>query len=240
MSKSILEALAASNFLATDSQVESLASLAADGQRAGGTYLSVLVAHVKGVLSEAKRKPGPSAQLSAIDAQQERLYPHVLKGVAPEGVEQDERNRLAIFARTAASDLRHYVKAGGDIRKLEPAEVRKHVLRSEGKEVPTGTRAERAFSRAQTALVSTAQRIAKTDPEEALSRLRAAMGRIEEAIDQIEHAEKPAKGKRTRKAKAATKAAPPMRHRAPVGGARVTGARLVKTPASPPAESTFG
>lgn len=236
MSKSILEALAASNFLATDAQVESLASLASSGQRAGNTYLSVLVAHVKDTLSGAKRKPGRDAQLGAIDKVQEHLYPHILKGVAPEEVEQDERNRLAIFARTAASDLRHYVKQGGDVRKLEPAEVRKNVLRSEGKEVPTGTRAERAFSKAQATLASTAERIARTDPEEALARLRAAIGRMEEVIDKIEHAEP--KGKRTRKAKTARKVAP-MAHRPPVGGARVVGTTLVKTPGSN-APTTFG
>lgn len=236
MSKSILEALADSKFLATDAQVESLASLAAEGQQASGTYLSVLTAHVIKALAKVKRAT-KAAQLATVDKVQEHLYPHILKGVAPANVEQDERNRLAIFARTAASDLRHFVRMGGDARKLDPAEVRKHVLRSEGKEVPTGTRAERAFSRAQLAIASSAKRIARTDPEEALARLRAAMGKLEEVIDEIEHAEKPAKGKR--KAKQAAKVAP-MSHRPPVGGARVVGANLVKTPGPGGAPTTFG
>jgi hypothetical protein len=218
MSRNILEAIVAAKFLATESQVEQLAGLVAVGQRAGGTYLGVLVAHVQEAFSDRGRKPSVDATLAVLDSTHEHLYAHVLKGIGNEEMPAPERNRRATFARTAASDLRYFVQKGGDVRKLDPAEVSKAQLRKIGRAVPTGTRAERSFVRSFDALVRATRRIARTQPDEAVERARQAIADLEALVEELEAGEQPAPRRRKR-----------------AESPRVTRARLHRTPAAPPA-----
>lgn len=224
MPRTILEAIVAANYVATDAQVEQLAGLVVTGQRAGGTYLGVLVAHVQQAFSGRGRKPSNEAALAVVDSTHEHLYAHVLKGVGDETMPQPERNRRSTFARTAASDLRYFVQKGGDVRKLDPAAISKAQLRKVGRSVPTGTRAERSFSKSFEVLVRSAQRIARTQPDEAVERARQAIADLEALVEQIEAGEAEQGRKATRK-QATRKQAEP----------RITRARLQRTPANAPA-----
>lgn len=159
-----LEAIAQADYLATDDQLTQLARIAAEGRQAGGTYLRVLFAHVRAVLSK-KRKPSRKTQVEVVDEINTRLYEHVLKGVGPEDLEVNERNRRATFARTNASTLRHFAKKGRKpILALETAEVTKTKLRQLSGSVPAGTRTERVLNRSEDGFVRNATRLAKSDP----------------------------------------------------------------------------
>jgi hypothetical protein len=185
-----LEAIAKVEFVATDAQVEQLAGIAADGRQAGGTYLKVLVAHVRAALT-GKRKPSRSAQRAAVDETHKRLYEHVMRGVGPTDLEQAERNRRATFARTAASTLRHYAKRG-DLRTLEPAEVTKAKLRGRTR-VPAGTRSERVMTRTADTFVRLVQRVAKADPAAARKRIAAMQSQLTKLLFAIGDKKPPAK-----------------------------------------------
>lgn len=161
----VVDAIARSHYIATDAQVETLASLVADGKKASGTYLNVLVAHV---LEEIGRRKLSRKQIrEAVTVVNDRLYPHVLKGVGPDDMNPKERNRRATFARSACADLRKFIRKGGDIRKQELGKISKHVLRTYGERVPTGTRTERAFARASDSVLRSVRRIGQGDQKKA-------------------------------------------------------------------------
>lgn len=181
MTKSIVEAIAAAKFLASEEQVAALAGVVAVGVEAGTTYLSVLVAHVQAAL-KSKRKPSTKVATGAVDDVHKRLYEHVLVGVGPAEMERKERDRKANFARSTAADLRHYIKVGGDVRSLEAGEVRKGMLRAYGRVVPTGTRTERVIAKALGSFERTVQRIAKNDAGEARAQIEAAREKLDELM----------------------------------------------------------
>ena len=200
--QAVVEAIARAKFIATDVQVESLAALVADGKKANSTYLSVLVAHTQNELS-GKRKISRSTVKGLLKVVHDRFYPCVLKGVSAEGMDAKERNKKATFARTCASDLRHYIGRGGDIRKLEPGEVRKHKLRSYGRRVPTGTRAERSFVRAESAVLRAAKKIARDNPSKARKQIKAMQSELQTFLRKLTKA--PAKRKQIQKKRAAVR-----------------------------------
>lgn len=214
----ILEAILKADFLATEQQVQNLASVVVEGHSAGGTYCKVLVAHCLAEVA-GKRKPDKAAQVAIVDAVHMKLYAFVLLGVGPQEMDAEERNRRATFARTAASDLRAFVRRGGQLRDLDPFTVTKHSLRSHGVRVPRGTRtrAQRSFERSVAAISRAAVRIAKTDARDARKRLETARAAIDKLLAQL--------GKQAKTA-----------HRSrPASPARVTSARgLVRQPVAQP------
>lgn len=180
MSKTVLEAIAAAKFIATDAQVEALASVVVNGNEAKGTYLQVLTAHVlHDIEKRKKRRLTNKAARAAVSAAHDRLYAFVLKGVGPEDIDQPERNRRSTFARTAASALRKYVARGGDLRELNPGEISKAKLRGEVEAVPTGTRTERSVARSGDSFVRSIERLAKTNRAKARTRLEAMRERLD-------------------------------------------------------------
>lgn len=185
-----LEAIAKAEFVATDAQVEQLAGIAAEGRQAGGTYLNVLVAHVRAALP-GKRKSSPAAQRAAVDEIHKRLYEHVMRGVGPGDLPQAERNRRATFARTAASTLRHYAKRN-DLRALVPGEVTKAKLRGRVR-VPAGTRTERVMTRTADAFVRMVRRVAKADPVAARKRITALQSQLTKLLFAIGDKKQPVK-----------------------------------------------
>lgn len=199
-----LEAIAKVDFVATDAQVEQLAGIAAEGRQAGGTYLNVLVAHVRAALP-GKRK-SPTVQRAAVDEIHKRLYEHVMRGVGPGDLPQAERNRRATFARTAASTLRHYAKRN-DLRALVPGEVTKAKLRGRVR-VPAGTRTERVMTRTADAFVRMVQRVSKADPAAARKRIAAMQSQLTKLLFAIGDKKPAAKVEKTKAAMRKAKTTP--------------------------------
>lgn len=179
----ILESIIKAKFLADEKQVESLAGIVGEGINASGTYLSVLVAHtIEAVGSKRKSR---DTHLGAVDEIHNRFYPAVCRGVGPPEMETPERNRRATFARSAASDLRYFIKQGGDVRTLDPATVAKNKLRAEGKEVPTGTRTERSLTKAAATWERAVRRLAKKDAEAARKEIIDQQAHLEALLEEI-------------------------------------------------------
>jgi hypothetical protein len=183
------------NFLATDDDVERLAREFRDAQALGrstaGTYLKILLAAVQVALTgkpvlRAPRGPAPvlddilkAEHREALEAQHERLYAAVLRGaVTPDiepgdGLKPDEarrraieRNRRTNYARTAASTLRAYIRAGGDVRRVAVPAASKGSLAARTSPAPQA-------------------------PEEAVKRrVHAAAGRLTAAVEELAQVDK--------------------------------------------------
>lgn len=194
--QSIVETIVAANFMADATQVERLAGTVVEGQAADGTYLRVVLAHMQANLGKpqrGRRRAAPDAHAAEVvlDGIHENLYASVLKGVGPEDLATNERNRRATFARSAASTVRYFIRNGGDVRTVEVATATKNGLRKavqpESEAPAEGeTRTERAFRKAQDALVASAQRLlARGDPDIARERIEAAMDALEALLDAV-------------------------------------------------------
>lgn len=202
MNVAVIDTIAKAHFLATVAQVEQLASVIYTGKRGGNTYLAVVLAHLKDALPK-RAKPGKRPTLKAIDKVHAELYPAVLKGIAngDDTITDKERNRRAVFARTAASTIRGFVRNGGDIRKLDPATVTKTSMRSTGKRVPAGTRAERAVTKAADTVERTLTALAAKDPGEAHDRIEKLQSTLEDMLADVVKLEAAKRGDRKAKAK---------------------------------------
>lgn len=200
----ILESVAKAGYLASPAQVAELAGLIFTGKRGGNTYLAVVLAYTKDALPK-RSKPSKAATLKVLDKVHAELYPSVLKGVlnGATDVPDKEKNRRAIFARTAASTVRAFVKAGGDIRKLDPATVTKTSMRNYGRKVPTGTRTERAVKKAADTVERTLLALAAKDPGEAHDRIEKLQSTLEDMLGDVIKLEAERRG--DRKAKGARK-----------------------------------
>jgi hypothetical protein len=135
---SIINAIASGNYHATPKQVEELARSVQLGAQGPGTYLRILLGAcqetlpnlVKPTRGRAAPVPDLVQQLSAIDKCHAEFYPAVLRGVADQDSDEEENQRRANFARTAASTLRVFVKRGYDLRTEDVATVTKSGLRA--------------------------------------------------------------------------------------------------------------
>lgn len=177
----IITIITQSNYAATPAQVEQLAHVVVEGSTAGEVYLRVLLAHMQSKLGSPRRGK-QVAQEPVLDAIHEALYPCVLKGVGPEDMPSVERNAKATFARSMASTIRYFVRGGGDVRGLVVATVTKNGLRKAvepARDVPEGTRSERAFARAREAIVKQAASMLAADPDGARERIEALMDELE-------------------------------------------------------------
>lgn len=199
---SIVEVIALANFMADALQVERLAGAVVEGQQADSTYLRVALAHMQARLGKPARRARRAGtdvetQETVLDAIHNELYPHVLKGVGPEDLPTEERNRRATFARSAASTVRFFIRGGGDVRQVDIATATKGGLRKAvqpaAPEAPANeTRAEKSFRLAQEAVVKAAQRLlARGDPEAARQRIEGAMDALENLLLEMEE-EQPA------------------------------------------------
>lgn len=186
----ILDSIASRNYAATDAEVTALASGAASGIAAVGTYLKVLVAALQARLGSVRRAArrgvaGVDAK-GALEAEHTRLYALVLAGVGPSDLNARERNRRATFARTAASTLRAFIVANGDVRALVPADVTKSALRKAiAPPTPTaGTRIERRALQAQEALLKIVERYISQDPDLAAVFIEKCIQSLEEHLQE--------------------------------------------------------
>lgn len=152
---SIEEKIEKAHYVASEQDVELLAAahLACDEatKRTDGAYLRILIAGLQAQFGRPTRGKRKELNKADLDTQSTfladlhgKLYQAVLRGVAtnevavnPERVKPDEqRRRVALinaranFARSAASTIQSYIRAGGDIRTLVVETVTKSGLRT--------------------------------------------------------------------------------------------------------------
>lgn len=183
----IIAVIARQNYAANGEQVEQLAHLVVTGLHAGDVYLRVVLSHMQSRLGRPRRGKQAS-QEPVLDAVHAELYPSVLKGVGPEETPMGERHRLATFARSMASTVRYFIRGGGDTRGLDLSIVTKTGLRKAvqpEKAKLTGTRAERAFQRAEEGLRKALTTLARGDPEGARERLESLIDELDKVLETL-------------------------------------------------------
>ena len=186
----------------TESQVEALAHertqslMAMDGT--DGTYLRVLLNGAQAKLGPKRgRAPAKTSQIEALEVVAVPYYAAVLRGVTTPDIalgpdlEADEvqrrtreRNRRAIFARTAKSTLSTWVDEGGDLRALNVTTVTKSQLRAEVQAARSerGTTVATRIERAKATIVAA---VAHDPPEVARERLEDVIEAIQKVIDEL-------------------------------------------------------
>lgn len=196
----VLEKIVRANYAATEADVEQLAHSYLDaisqGQQAGGGYLRILIATAQSKLGTPKRRSKVDTQAHQVVLREihARFYPAVLKGITTPDIVDDptvepeearrrvlERNRRSTFARTAKSTLEAFMRAGGDVRMLDPQTITKSAVRQYAvNRAPQDGRSERAR------IVRAADRIEKalvalraSSPSEAAVLLEALLDRFE-------------------------------------------------------------
>lgn len=198
----VIEKIEASNHVATEQQIESLALNHYTSQtgvaRADGTYLKAVIVAAQSKLGKRGPRPKADAQLSVLTGVHERFYAAVLRGVttpdvaAEENLERAERQRRNLernarsnFARTAFSVLTGFIERGGDLRGLDLSTVTKGSLREFGRPELSGDPISARAIRSQEGLVRAIAQVARGDPaaarevaERAIAALRTLLATI--------------------------------------------------------------
>jgi hypothetical protein len=187
--QSLIATIVAANFMANEQQVAQLAHTVVEGLDADGTYLRVVLAHMKSQLGNPRRGKQPP-QEPVLDKVHEALYPSVLKGVGPDDMPQEERNRRANFARSAASTVRYFIRNGGDVRGVDVPTASKSGLRravqpEQGEAAEGETRTQRGFRTHAQALLAAAVRLARGDPEDARERVESLMDELDKLLTEL-------------------------------------------------------
>jgi hypothetical protein len=176
----VIETIERHNYVATVPQIEALAVQIVAGVQANGTYLKALVATCQVEMKGKRLNP-----LNVIDTVHDRFYGAVLRVVAPDGADPDERARRATFARTSASTLRRYVKAGGNLKLLIPKDVSKFSLRMMSTLPEPTDKSERIFRRARDAIIRRFKRDAKKDITHARDELVTVIEALQNVLDEV-------------------------------------------------------
>lgn len=144
--QTLIDQLTAARFVASESQIQLLASRYTNGLQTQdwvrGSYLKVLIAGTQKAAVEAGAKT-PDLLLESLNKIHEAYYAIVLRGIATpdvadaEGLDPEERttrslerNRRSNFARTAKAVLAAYIKAGGDLMRLDVTTTTKTELQA--------------------------------------------------------------------------------------------------------------
>lgn len=192
------------HYVATEAQIETLArehyTSSAAINRSNSTYLRVLIVGCQAELGHKRgRAPGPEAQMSVLEKTHDKFYAAVLRGVTTDDVQPDdkldrtergrrqlERNARSGFARSSATTVRNFIRAGGDLRGLDAPTVTKSQLQKASKpETPATDRISARISKAELALVRAVRTQARGDPELAAANLEAIMERLQLALDEL-------------------------------------------------------
>jgi hypothetical protein len=193
-----------SKYAMTEAQVENLARDIATAQDVtnGGrtTYLRVLVTHMQATLGKVKRgRPlAVQAQLEVLDTVSGRLYPAVLRGITTHDLEPApgldqveltrrsiERNRRSTFARSAKSTLGNWIKAGGDMRTLDPDTVTRDPLAAQAREARGVNGAAYTIDRHRSALYRLIEKEAEADPDAARADIESTMDALQAILDSL-------------------------------------------------------
>lgn len=188
------------NFVASESAIEALttslltAVAAAEGERR--TYLRCLVGTTIDELGASQRvrmaAPGRlseeeiAGQLAAFEKVNTRFYTAVIKAASaalPAGTEKPrELNRRTNFARTSASALRGWIRAGKDVTTLAAARVTKSALVVErpkakrARVTPAQLRAQ--IGHRAKALLADVRTLMRADRELAIGQLQSLIGQF--------------------------------------------------------------
>jgi hypothetical protein len=203
---STIDSLAKHHYVATEAQVESLAreqyTAASQVAVANSTYLRVLIAGCQAELGQRRRGPvRVDAQLELLEKVHARFYAAVMRGVTTEDIAQDEsldrtergrrqleRNRRSGFARSAATTLRNYVRAGGDLRALEVDSVSKSDLQKfvASQESPDTDKFGQRIARGEKTILNAIKQQARASPDKAVENLEALLERLQRALLELE------------------------------------------------------
>lgn len=195
------------SYVASDHDVELLAAahLACSDatKRADVSYLRILVASLQARFNGLRgRKKAPadlkehSEYLAEIHT---RLYAFVLKGVTtPEVVDEETldadtrraragvRNGRAAFARSSASTLQLYIRAGGDVRGLQVADVSKAQLRAFAKSKAPPTPRNELVLTSLKRVESEVLALAEDDADAAREVVEECMERLQKILDGLD------------------------------------------------------
>lgn len=194
----------------TDHEVELLAAahLACSeaAKRTDGSYLRILVAVLQQRFDGVKnRKRVSAADLKAhseyLAETHTRLYAFVLKGVTTPDVMDEEtldvdtrrgraavRNSRAAFARSSASTLQMYIRAGGDVRGLDVMSVSKGQLRTFAAQAAGANTPALLMSATLKRLEGQANTLAEDDPDEARTLVGDCIERLQKILDGLDAA----------------------------------------------------
>jgi hypothetical protein len=137
---SIVKTVAADDYDCTDADLSVLVATKVKAGRVdegvADTYLGVLVRRSQKAVNSSKD------YMEAIDKAHKGMYAVAKKAEITPEIEdltkkenRTERDRRTVFARTAATTLRKWVEAGGDLLALIPADVRKTALTTDAKKL---------------------------------------------------------------------------------------------------------
>ena len=202
---STIDNLAKHHYVATEAQVESLAreqyTAVSQVAVANSTYLRVLIAGCQAELGTRRRGPvKPEPQLGVLEKVHARFYAAVMRGVTTEDIAQDEtldrtergrrqleRNRRSGFARSAATTLRNYVRAGGDLRALEVDVVSKSDLQKfvASQASPDIDKFGMRIQRAEKSILNAIKQQARASPDAAAANLEALLERLQTALNEL-------------------------------------------------------
>lgn len=203
------------HYVANEHDVELLAAahLATTeaSKRTDGQYLRILVQALKSQFDGVRGKRRPTtAELENHSAfladTHTRLYVAVLRGITTPDVEDDEtltveerreraavRNNRAGFARSSASTLQMFIRAGGDVRTLDVAVVTKTSLRTWTKaNTPDATPRQDFIMSALTRLEREARTLVAEDPDEGRTVVEDCMKRLQVILDDLDKADEEA------------------------------------------------
>ena len=205
----ITKTLEANNYQATEHQVEQLAAgrfaTFASLDRTDNAYLRILAARLQaqfGAPGASRRRritiQDTTAHLACLDDVHGRLYPAILRGVTTPDIVDDEtlplpdrrermgiRNSRASFARSAASTLRTWIGAGGDIRTLEVTSIQKSVLAAwvRSQRDPDANPDVAMVGATTRRLVGEARRLMEDDPDAGRVSIEAAIAALQVLLD---------------------------------------------------------
>lgn len=208
MSTNIENKIESKHYVATEHDVELLAAahLACDEatKRTDGSYLRILVQGLQAQFNGVRNRRKPSK--ADLDHHSEflaqlhtRFYAAVLKGITtPDCADSDilepdeRRSRAAVrnarggFARSSASTLQGFIRAGGDVRGLDVMAVTKGQLRTYARAATTSDnpRVDSMLS-ALRRIERQAVALAKDEPDEARNTVEDCMGRLQKILDEL-------------------------------------------------------
>lgn len=207
MSTTIETKIEKAHYVATEHDVEllSAAHLACNEatQRVDGSYLRILIATIQARFGGRGRRKAANADLGQhstyLAETHTRLYPFVLKGVTTPEVADDEtmsaeerraravvRNSRAGFARSAASTLQAYIRAGGDIRTIDVDVATKTALRAWTKaQAPDAKPRLGALQSAFGRVEREATAMVAEDPDAARGVIEECMERLQAILDDL-------------------------------------------------------
>lgn len=197
------------HYVATEHDVELLAASHLANteatRRADGYYLRILIAALHAQFNGVKhRRKAAKADLEAhaalLTETHQRFYPFVLKGVTTPDIADDPalhdndrrvramtRNARAAFARSTASTLLAFIRAGGDVRTLDINTVSKTALRMWTRgSTPEGANPRVDHINASMRRIERdARNLMAEDPDEARVTIEDCMGRLQRILDEL-------------------------------------------------------